>query len=247
VFAGGKVTDPVTVGQTLKQLAARAEVTETRALVAVSDATATFRIVYLPRTATDHEVGAAVSKELPLDPERIATRWVDVASNGERRVVYAVAWDRAMVKSITDAIKAAGFDAVVVELKSAALARTTPEAACVVLDLASNPVEIVLVDRYLPQLWHSFRLDGASGEVAPQLAGPLRSVLRFYNRERRGDFGPTSPVLVSSEQSLAAEALAQLAELIAQPVQVLTPSPRVATNVRHSTYLTCIGLIMRRN
>lgn len=247
-LAGGELIDPVAVGQVLKQLAARTEISQTRALVAVSDAIATFRVLYLPRTATDKDIAATVAKELPLDPERIATRWVDVTTIGDRRVLYVVAWDRVMLKNITDAVKSAGLDAIVVELKSAALARTVTEASCLILDLAADPVEIVLVDRYLPQLWHSFELKDATGDdSAHVIAAQLRSILRFYGRDRRGDFAPTSPVLVSGERLPPGQVFAQLAELIAQPVQILGAPRRVPSNVRHATYLTCLGLIMRRH
>ncbi len=247
VIVGGKVIDPAAAGQALKQLAARLEISETRALVAVSDDIATFRVLYLPHAATDKEVNAAVSRELPLDPERIAARWVEVSKAGDRRVMYAVAWDRMMLNNITDAIKLAGLDALVVELKSAAVVRNVTEASCVVLDLSSDFVEIVLVDRHVPQLWHSFELNALpTDEVAPALATPIHSMLRFYSRDRRGDLGPACPVLISGEQVLSAHALARLAELVNQPVQLLAAPKRIAPNVRHSTYLTCLGLIMRR-
>lgn len=247
-LVGGKVIDSAAVGHVLRQLAARTEIGETRALVAVSDAIATFRVLYLPRTSTDKDVAVTVAKELPLDPERIATRWMEVTTIGDRRVLYVVAWDRAMLKNIGDAVKAAGLDATVVELKSAALARAVSQASCLIVDLASDPVEIVLVDRHVPQLWHSFELkEATSDDMAPALATQLRSILRFYGRDRRGDFAPTSPVLVSGERLPPAQVFAQLADLIAQPVQILAAPQRVPTNVRHSTYLTCLGLIMRRN
>ena len=247
-LVGGKVIDPGAVGQTLKQLAARIEVTEARALVAVSDAIATFRVLSMPRTATPKEVAAIVAKELPLDPERIATRWIEVGATGDGSVVYAVAWDRALLKNICNAVKVAGFDASVVELKSAALARTVTAPSCVVLDLTSDPAEIVLIDGHVPQLWHSIEFDRPrTDDVAPALATHLRSILRFYARDGRGNFGPASPVLISSEQELPPQILSQLADLVAHPVQVLSAPQRVPTNVRHSTYLTCLGLMMRRN
>jgi hypothetical protein len=247
-LAGGKVIDPAEVGHALKQLAVRTEIRETRALIAVSDAIATFRVLYLPSASTEKDIAATVAKELPLDPERIATRWIEVTTIGDRKVLYAVAWDRAMLKNVSDAIKAAGFDAAVIELKSAAIARTVSEPSCLILDLASDPVEIVLVDRHLPQLWHSFELkEPTNDDVAPALATQLRSVLRFYGRDRRGDFSPTSPVVVSGERLPPTQVFAQLAELIAQPVQILAAPQRIPANVRHSTYLTCLGLIMRRD
>jgi len=247
-LVAGRVTNPVVVGQVLKQLIARTEIHETRALVAVSDSTSTFRVLQLPVGITDQDVATAVSRELPLDPERIATRWVDAGGDGTSRVVYAVAWDRAQIKSITESIKLAGLDATVVELKSASLARAVTLRSCLVVDMVSEPSEIVLVDGHLPRLWHGLELNlPRNDDIASNLANPLRSMLSFYARSRDKSFAPTSPVLIASEQVLSAQSLARLADLIQLPVQPLAAPPRVSPNVRHSNYLTCLGLIMRRN
>jgi hypothetical protein len=244
---GGKIKDPGAIAQALKQLLARTEITETRALVAASDAVATFRILDLPPAATEKEVGAAIARDLPLDPERMATMWLDLATTEGRRTVYAAAWDRAMVKDVTDTIKMAGLDATVVDLKSACIARAVAEPSCVVLDLSADPVEIILIDGMVPQLWHSFDLKVPLGEdVAPALAPPLRSVVRFYRRRQDSTFGPSSPILISAEQVLPVQVINRLAELVEQPVMTLPAPPRVPPHVRHSTYLTCLGLIMRR-
>jgi len=244
---GGKIKDPGAIAQALKQLLARTEITETRALVAASDALATFRILDLPAAATEKEVGAAIARDLPLDPERMATMWLDLATTDGRRTVYAAAWDRALVKDVTETVKQAGLEATVVDLKSACVARAVAEPSCVVLDLSADPVEIVLIDGMVPQLWHSFDLKvPLSEDVAPALATPLRSVVRFYRRRRDSTFGPTSPILISAEQVLPVQVINRLAELIEQPVMALPAPARVPPHVRHSTYLTCLGLIMRR-
>jgi hypothetical protein len=247
--AAGKVKEPEAVAQALRQLLARTEITETRAMIAASDSLASFRVLHLPAGVTDKDVGAAVTHELPLDPERMSTRWVDVPSDGAGRVVYAAAWDRALVKNVADAVRMAGLEPLVVELKSASIARAVSEPSCIVLDLSASPAEVVLIDHHVPQVWHSFELTSSMGEgdIAPALAAPLRSMLRFYRRRQHGDFGPASPVLVAGEQVLPGQVLTTLANLVQQPVQPLAAPPRVPREVRHATYLACLGLIMRRS
>lgn len=246
-WARGKVLDPNGVGHAIRQLVARTEITTTRALVAVSDAIATFRVLDFPTAASDQEIGAAVAKALALDPQRIATRWVEVAVQDDRRVIYAVAWDRTTVQGITESVRAAGLDPTAMELKSAAVARVVSEPSCVVLDLESAPAEIVLVDGGVPQQWHAFDLASPQASGMPQaLAGPLRSVIRFHRRNRGSTFGPTSPVLISTEQELTPQIVFGLQDLVGQPVRMMGMPGRVPPNVRHATYLTCLGLIMRR-
>jgi len=247
--ASGKVSDPAAVARALKPLLARTEITQTRAYVAASDSLATFRILHLPPTSTPRDVDAALARELAFDPQRMATRWLDLAgASGQQRVVYAAAWDRALLNDVAEAVKLAGVEPVVVELKSASVARAVSVPACVVLDLSSDPAEIILIDNHVPQVWHSFGIKEPIGDDAAQaLAGPLRTALRFYRRQSSGGFGPAAPVFVSSEQALPAQMLSELSGLIGQPVMLLPVPARVPPNVRHSTYLACLGLLMRRS
>lgn len=244
---GGKIKQPAEVAQAIRQLLARTEVTDTRALVAVSDSLASFRTLRFPASATDKEVAAAVSRELPLDPERMSTRWIELATGKHERAVYAAAWDRDLVKKVVESVKLAGLEAVAVELKSACIARAVADPSCVVLDLSSSPAEIVLIDGHVPQVWHSFELASSMGDdITPVLAAPLRSVLRFYQRSQDGGFGPASPILIAGEQVLPEQVLSTLAEMLLHPVQPLPAPARVPQEVRYSTYLTCLGLMMRR-
>ena len=243
----GKVLDAVAVGSALRQLLARTEIESTQGLIAASDAVATFRVLKLPAGSSDQDVDAAVSRELPLDPERMATRWLDVSSPEPHRLIYAVAWDRALVKSITDAARFAGVDPIAVDLKSACIARAVASPACVVLDLDSNPAEIVLIDGHVPQVWHSFRLEAAAGDdVGAALPGPMRTVLRFYERRRDTQFEPAAPIFVAGEQMLSLRATNALSEQLAHPVLALPIPARVPPEVRYTNYLACLGLLMRR-
>ena len=246
-IAGGKVNDPSAVARALKPLVARTETLLTHAMISVSDSLATFRVMHLPPTATDKEVDAAIGRDLPFDPQRTATRWVEMDSTPEKRVVYLVAWDKALLANVTDAVKQSGLESTVVELKSASLARVVPDPSCVVVDLSTQPAELVLIDGYLPQVWHSFAVKEAFGdEAALSLAQSLRSMLRFYRRHGDGQFSNACPIYVSSEQSLSAHALTELSRAVDQPVMPLPAPPRVPSNIRHPTYLACLGLLMRR-
>lgn len=244
----GKVADPAGVARALKPLLARTEVTQTRAFVAASDSVATFRIVRIASASTARDVDAAISRELQFDPQKTATRWLDLGEpRGQEREVYAAAWDRALVKNVIDSVKLAGLDPVVVELKSASVARTVPAQACIVLDLASDPAEIVLIDNHVPRVWHSFKVAEPIGdEMVAALAAPLRTALRFYRRQSNGEFGRSAPVFISIEQALPARVLTDLSDLIGQPVLLLPVPARVPPNVRHPTFLACLGLLMRR-
>jgi len=244
----GRVFDVEAVGGALRMLVARSEVTTNRAMIAVSDAVATFRVMALPKSARDADVEAAVARELPLDPERMSIRWLDIPYDGDLRRVYAVAWDRELVRNITSAVRAAGLEPGPVDLKSACLARTVPEPSCILVDLSSDPAELFLFDGSMPQVWSTHHVDiAAGGDPGPALVAPLKSMLRYYKRRRDTNFDPASPVLFSSEQPLSATSIGRLQHAVGHPVTHLPMPPRVPAEIRHATFLTCLGLIMRRS
>jgi len=244
----GRVQDSTAVGLALKQLLARNEILETRAFVAVSDAVAAFRVLKLPPAATKAEIDSTVSRELNLDPTRMATRWVEVRRTPALCEVYATTWDRALVKNAAEAARIAGLDPVVVELKSACVARLVAEPTCVVLDTLSVPMEVFLIASGIPQVWHCFHADASLGnDLAPVLAGPLRSVMRFNRRRRDTEFGHQSPVFIVGEQMLPTQVVANLAQMIDHPVLELPMPARIPPELRYATYITCLGLMMRRS
>lgn len=243
----GRVQDPGAVGVALKQLLARSEIEETSAFVAVSDAVAAFRVLRFALAATNTEIDSAVARELSLDPSRMSNRWVEVRRSLEMREVYATAWDRALVKKAAEAVRLGGLNPVVVEVKSACVARVVAEPSCVVLDTSSDPMEIFLIANGVPQVWHSFNADASLGDdLAPVLAAPLLLVLRFYKRRRDSEFGPASPIFIAGQQTLPKQVVARLSETIEHPVLELPIPVRTPPDLRYTTYLTCLGLIMRR-
>ena len=246
-LVGGRVVDVEAVGGALRMLVARTEVTTNRAMIAASDAVATFRVLTLAKSARDADVESAVARELPMDPERMSIRWLDVPYDSDARHVYAVAWDRGLVRNITNAVRTAGLEPGVVDLKSACVARTAPEASCIVVDLSSDPVEMFLIDGSMPQVWSTVHVDVAAGaDPGPALTKPLSTMLRYYKRRRDTAFEHASPVLISGEQPLSSSSIARLQQELGHPVTHLPMPARVPPEIRHSTFLTCLGLIMRR-
>ena len=246
-LVNGKVDDVGAVSGALRQLLARTEIHESRALVAVSDALASFRVLKLPPAATDEAVESAISRDLPASPERMSTQWTDVRKDDDGRFVYAVAWDRDPVKRAADAVRAAGLEPLVVELKSACIARAVPEPNCVVVDLSGSPAEIVVVTDNVPELWHSFEVSAPLAEdIVDEVVAPLRQVLRYFSGRRDGRLQRSAPILLSSDQVVSGRMMLSLAQALGHRVEPLPIPRRVPEEVRHGTYLTCLGLLMRR-
>src|SRR5258708_24936220 len=175
----------------------------------------------------------------------MGTRWVAVRRTPETRAVSAPAWDRSLVKKAAEGARLGGLDPVVVDLKSACVARVASEPSCVVLDTPSEPMEILLIAGGVPQVWHCLPADASLGDDPVRaLAEPLRSVLKFYKRRRDAGFGPTSPVFIAYEQTLPTHGWARLSDAIEQPVLALPMPPRIPAGFGYAAFKTCLCLII---
>jgi hypothetical protein len=244
---GGRVVDEAALGQALRQLIARSEITTSRALIAASDAIASFRVFRFPATATQTEIDAAVRSQLNLSSDRMALRHLEVLGGRSERTVFATVWDRRQVEAIASAARQAGLEPAVVDLKSLCLARALAIDSCLLLDLSAEPCEVILIDERVPRVWHPFKLE-SGGDIALAIANALRPVLGLHERSAGATslFGPQSPILVRSDQALPSQLTSRLEQLTGRPVEGLPQPLRVDPDVRYGPYLTCLGLVARR-
>ncbi|MGH7760794.1 MAG: hypothetical protein ACREOY_05185 [Candidatus Dormibacteraceae bacterium] len=247
-MSGGSVKDSGALSQVIKHLVGRLDGKETRAMIAASDSVASFRVFTFPRDTAEVKIDSFVRTQLPEDGNRMGVQHIDVTDNGSDRTVFAVAFDRLKVQELASAVRMAGLEPSVLELKSLCVARVAPQSACVVLDLTVEPAEVFLIDRGLPRLWHSFKADVESDEeLVQRVAGGLGVVLSFYLRQPGArDFSAEAPIFITSEAPLPPGLAAALQARVGHPFQSLPVPPRVSPEVQHGAYLACIGLVMRR-
>jgi hypothetical protein len=243
---GGRVLDPAAVGQALRQLIARSEITTTRALIAASDAIASFRVMTFPKTASESEIHTAVTALVSLASDRMSVRHLEVLTGREERTVFATIWDRSQVQAIESAAKVAGLEPAVVDLKSLCIARAVTEDSCVVLDMSVAPCEAILIDNRIPRAWHTFKVE-SGGDLALSVTNGLKPLLEFQRRIAGTGFGPDSPILIRTDQALPSLLTGRLEQLTSRQVLALPQPPRVDPDIRFGPYLTCLGLVMRRS
>ena len=244
---GSRVLDPAAVGQALRQLVARSEITTSRALIAAGDAVASYRVMSFPLSATEADIDAAVRIQLDLGSNKMAHRHFEVpAAASNERAVFAAVWDRPQVTAIAEAIRLAGLEPAVVDLKSLCVARALTRDSCLLVDLTSAPAEVLLIDQHVPRVWHAFNA-AMNGDLPRSLLEALQPVLGFSRRSGGAGFGPGSPILVRADPPVASGVATRLEELTGRSVLPVEPPPRVDPAVRFVPYLTCLGLMLRRS
>jgi hypothetical protein len=242
---GGRIIDPAAVGNTLRQLLARTDITTSRALIAASDVIASFRVLTFPDDTGEEAIDAVVKSQLPATDQRLALRRIEVLTAHPGRTVYAAVWDRTQVKAIAECARNGGVEPAVIDLKSLCIARAVPLSSCIVLDMSDEPHEILLIDAHIPRVWHSIPPDFGS-DLVTGLATGLKPVLGFYRQVSGDAFPADSPIVIRSDEPPAADMAARLAEVCGRPVEALPRPARIDPDLRFGSYLPCVGLVMRR-
>lgn len=243
---GGRVLEPAALGQALRQLIARSEITTTRALIAASDAIASFRIMTFPKSATQSEIDAAVTAQVSVDSGRMSVRHLEVLAGREERTVFATIWDRSQVQAIETAVRLAGLEPAVVDLKSLCVARALTEDSCLVIDMSLAPCEAILIANRIPRAWHTFKVE-SGGDLAMSITNGLKPLLEFHRRTAGSGFEPDSPILIRTDQALPSLLTGRLEQLTGRQVLPLPQPRRVDPDIRFGPYFTCLGLVMRRS
>jgi hypothetical protein len=246
-MAGGAVEDSGALASVLRQLVARVEIKETRALVVASDALASFRVLSFARDTSEPSIDAHVRSQLPLEGGRMGMQRQELTNDGGDRTIYAVAYDRAKIQMLAATLRLAGLEPTAVELKSLCVARMAPAPACVVLDLG-DPAEIFVIDASLPRLWHTFQADPqAPDELTTSVTTAVRAALGYYRRQPEGSrFSMSSPILISTDNGFPSRIAAGLESALGHPVTPVPAPPRVPPEIRYGSFMACLGLIMRR-
>jgi hypothetical protein len=241
----GTVTDGAEVAKVIKQVLAGAALKESHALIVANDSLASFRVLSFPRDTSEAKIDAAVRAQLPMDRSRMGVHRYELTHNGGERTVFAVAFDRSRVHAVGEAVRLAGLDPIVVELKSLCLARVAPSSECVVVDLSGDPAEAFLISGDIPHLWHTFGARNDVSEAATVAAG-IRSVLNFQRRQTNGKGLGSTPPVYFTDQATVQRIGPAVSDLLGHSVSVTPQLPRVPAEVQDGPYLACLGLLMRR-
>src|SRR5439155_634754 len=141
------------------------------ALIATSDALASFRVLDSSTGTADEDIEAELKRQLPQQSDRMSLRRTDVLPGRGLRTIYAVIWDRGQVQAMAETARHAGLEPAVVELKSLCVARAIAAPSCILLDMTGEPCEAVLIDEHVPRVSHVFTI-GSGGDLPPRRAPP---------------------------------------------------------------------------
>jgi hypothetical protein len=162
-------------------------------------------------------------------------------------LIYLAALPKDAVDSLLSTLRKAGLSPYLLDLKPLAIARTSPEARAIIIDLQPSSLDIVIISEGVPQVVRSLPLswEASLERKIAVITEELGRVVTFYNSSHMDrPIGATIPLLVSGEL-VEQDTQDMLSAKVAYPIQVL-PSPMKANEeFPASQYATCIGLALK--
>jgi hypothetical protein len=243
-FRGGRLVDALGLDATIRDAVNRVGEDRADALVAISDANTTTRVLPI-RNSPDHSsVLAELRKELPIDADRVVVHWSIVSSAKDHQSVFVFASDRNVTGLVADAVSSAGMTPTAIDLKSLCIGRALGSSDVMILDLNPDSAQLVCLQGGLPVVSHTFTgvAAGAKGASDAMIAS-ARSGMKYIEREQGGQ-APERLVLTGSE-SLPEKSLAVLRQVLGVAVEPALRPASLPESVPYPAFLVCAGLLLR--
>jgi len=206
----------------------------------------------LPPAPTTGEAILEIANEImPLPETRRYLSWQAISNKEGERLFLAVAVAREMLDSQVQALKAAGIDPYVVELRSMALVRAVDKKQAIILNIDSPSIDIIVIVDNVPEVirtiaWNPSQL--SIEETAEYLATTLESIVEFYNSHHlETPLDPATLLFVTGQLSMNSNLIERLNATSSFHVAPLELSVKYPAYLPISQYAVNIGLALRKS
>ncbi|RJQ40326.1 MAG: hypothetical protein C4555_01810 [Dehalococcoidia bacterium] len=208
-----------------------------------------FRVLTLP-DVSGHLLESAVKleaeKALPIPLDQLYISWQVLERLGQEAKTFLAAVPRSMLDTTVGAVRAAGLDPYLIDLKPLALSRAADRDTAIIADLQPTELNIVVMVERVPELARTVSLDkDAPREARLAIIGEeLERTVKFYNSaQSRNPLDAEVPILVSGELAEGLD-LIQAANL-KHPTLVLKSPMKGPDDFPAGRYVVNIGLALK--
>ena len=223
-----------------------------RVIAGISGINCLHRLLALPELPKDilpEAVRREASRVLGVPLEQLYLSWQTLPSLRGETLIYLAASPRNSVDALISALRKAGLNPYLMDLKPLALARTTPESRAIIIDVQPTNFDIVVMAERIPEVVRSVplpRKDSLEGKV-PVIREELDRAITFYNSSHMDKpIEATVPLLVCGELGEQPNAWELLTSRQKRPVQALPSPMETAEGFPACQYMTNIGLALKK-
>ncbi len=243
------------LGKAVRQLMASSGIKAKKAVASLSGLYTVSRVLSesaLPPAPTAGEAILEVANEtMPLPEHRRYLAWQTISNRENERLFLAVGVSREVIDEEVHALKAAGIDPYVVELRSMALVRAVDKKQALILNIDSPSIDLIVVVNNVPEVirtiaWNPNQL--SLEETAEYLTTMLEANVEFYNSHHlETPLDPATPLVVTGQLAMNSDLVERLNATSGYHVEPLVLSVKYPAYLPVSQYVVNIGLALRKS
>ncbi|MFC1934208.1 pilus assembly protein PilM [Chloroflexota bacterium] len=247
------VSAPQALGTAVKQLMASSGIKGSNITASVSGLYSLSRIIMVPtplgERITNQAVREVAGEVMPLPEEELYLSWQTIGAGEGGQQVLVVGVPRDVIDSEMRALRIAGINPRILDLKALALARAVNREQALILNIEHTSFDTVLV------------INGAAGVIrttawqpgdlsvedkAEHLAIALELTVGFHNSHNpRLPLDPATPLFITGQMSEELALIENLQARVGYPVKPLTPPLEYPADLPVSQYAVNIGLALK--
>lgn len=253
IFQDEMISDPRALGAAVKQLMASSGIRGTKVVAGISSLYSLSRIVTVPaapeRAALEQEVLEAAGEVMPLSDEEMYLSWQIIGTVEGGQQVMVVGAPKEVIDNEVRALRAAGLNPQILELKTMALARAANRKQALILNIEPASFDIVMIVNNVAEVTHTraWQPEALSAEEkAELLVSALGMTVSFYDLHHPASpLDPATPLFITGQMSSDLTLIDKLQAWVEYPIEPLTPPLEYAEYLPVSQYAVNIGLVLK--
>ncbi len=253
MFDGEVISDPQALGVAIKQLMRSSGIKGGNITASVSGLYSVSRIVTVPtplgESVAPEAVLEAAMEVMTISEDEQYLSWQTIATGEGGQQVLVVGVPRDMVDGEMQALRAAGLNPRILDLKAMALVRAVNRGQALILNIEPSCFDMVMVVEGMTEIMRTtaWQPDELSVEDrAEHLAVALELMVGFYDSHHPGlPLDPDTPLFVTGQMSGDLVLMEKLQARVGYPFEPLAPPLECPAHLPVSQYAVNIGLALK--
>ena len=253
MFKEGVISDPQALSAAVKQLISSSGIREGNVTASVSGLYSVSRIVTVPTP-----LGVSASREailgeargvMPFSEDELYISWQTLAAGEGGQQIVVVGVPRDVVDAEVQALRAAGLNLRILDLKAMALARAVNREQALILNIEPTSFDVIMVVGGIPEIMRTVAWqpgDLSVEDKAEQLVVALELTVGFYNSHHPGSpLDPATPLFITGQMSGDLALMERLQARVEYSIESLAPPLEYPEHLPVSQYAVNMGLALK--
>ena len=248
----GLILQPQAVGEAIDSLFKSTGIPKDKVITSLGGLSFTYRFIDMPRlkpSLLDEAIMRAVKTEISLSLDDLYLSWRPLPGQGEEQTYFVLGVPRHLIDALVTALKIAGIEPYLVDLRSLALARAACRRDAIIVNMESDSFNIVFISGDMPSVIHTVYALGEGATLednTKRLADEVTKMAAFHeSRHPESPIGRSTPLLLTGELAAEAPATGLIQSSVEYPVALMPPPLECPPDLPVPLYMVNMGLALK--